>query len=87
MAGFVLIHGAFHAGSCFDPVTEILVARGHMVSAPTLPGMGGDEAALRAATLDAWADFTLTACRSIREASHDHSPFYSTPEALADALV
>jgi pimeloyl-ACP methyl ester carboxylesterase len=68
MAAFVLIHGAFHGGWCFDPVAAILTARGHTVSAPTLPGMGGNEAALRAATLDAWAGFTLEACRRAREA-------------------
>ncbi len=68
MATFVLIHGAFHGGWCFDPVAEILTARGHLVSAPTLPGMGGDEAALRAATLDSWAAFTLAECRRLREA-------------------
>jgi pimeloyl-ACP methyl ester carboxylesterase len=66
MASFVLIHGAFHGGWCFDPLVEILRGRGHAVSAPTLPGMGGDEAALRAATLDAWADFTLQQCAELR---------------------
>jgi pimeloyl-ACP methyl ester carboxylesterase len=66
MAGFVLIHGAFHGGWCFDPVSEILRARGHTVAAPDLPGMGGDEAALRAATLAGWADFTLDVCRAVR---------------------
>lgn len=36
MAGFVLIHGAFHGGWCFDPVAERLRARGHSVCAPDL---------------------------------------------------
>ena len=66
MASFVMIHGAFHGGWCFDPVSKILTARGHAVSAPTLPGMGGDEAALRAATLDAWAEFTVRQCLDLR---------------------
>jgi len=66
MAGFVLIHGAFHGGWCFDPIVEILRAKGHTVAAPDLPGMGGDVEALRAATLDGWAEFTLDACRAMR---------------------
>ncbi len=41
MAGFVLIHGSWHGGWCFDQVAELLRARGHTVVAPTLPGMGG----------------------------------------------
>jgi len=66
MAGFVLIHGAFHGGWCFDPVSEILRAKGHIVAAPDLPGMGGDEAALRGVTLAGWAQFTLDQCRAVR---------------------
>jgi pimeloyl-ACP methyl ester carboxylesterase len=66
MASFVLIHGAFHTGACFDLVAEQLRARGHAVSAPTLPGMGGGEAALRAASLEGWARFTLDACHALR---------------------
>ena len=66
MAGFVLIHGAFHGGWCFDPIVEILRGKGHTVAAPDLPGMGGDAEALRAATLDGWAEFTLDACRAMR---------------------
>jgi pimeloyl-ACP methyl ester carboxylesterase len=63
MATFVLIHGSWHGGWCFDGVKAILEARGHHVIAPDLPGMGGDEAALRAATLQGWADFAAGLCR------------------------
>jgi len=66
MAGFVLIHGAFHGGWCFDPVAEILRAKGHKVVAPDLPGMGGDAQALRAVTLDGWAEFTARICRDLK---------------------
>ncbi len=66
MAGFVLIHGAFCGGWYYDPVAEILRARGHKVIAPDLPGMGGDEAALRAVTLDGWARFTVDQCQDMR---------------------
>ena len=66
MAGFVLIHGSWHGGWCFDPVAEILRARGHAVLAPTLPGMGGTAEELAAVTLDGWADFALEHCRRLR---------------------
>lgn len=63
MATFVLIHGSWHGGWCFDPVRAILEGAGHDVIAPDLPGMGGDEAALRAVTLQGWADFAAGLCR------------------------
>jgi pimeloyl-ACP methyl ester carboxylesterase len=37
--------------------------KGHRMIAPDLPGMGGDEAELRAVTLDGWAEFTAAICR------------------------
>jgi pimeloyl-ACP methyl ester carboxylesterase len=66
MAGFVLIHGSWHGGWCFDEVTRRLEGAGHTVLAPTLPGMGGDEADLRAVTLQGWADFAVELCRSLK---------------------
>jgi pimeloyl-ACP methyl ester carboxylesterase len=66
MAGFVLIHGSWHGGWCFDEVTRRLEAGGHRVHAPTLPGMGGNEAELRAVTLQVWADFAVAQCRKLR---------------------
>lgn len=38
MTDFVLVHGAFHGGWCWQGLTERLVARGHRVFAPTLAG-------------------------------------------------
>ncbi|MFM2301559.1 MAG: hypothetical protein RLZZ84_1295 [Pseudomonadota bacterium] len=66
MAGFVLIHGSWHGGWCFDEVTRRLEAAGHTVVAPTLPGMGGDEAALRAVTLADWGAFAAQECRALK---------------------
>lgn len=63
MASFILIHGSWHGGWCFDPVRDILEQAGHEVMAPDLPGMGGDEAALRAVSLQGWADFAVGLCR------------------------
>ena len=62
MASFVLIHGSWHGGWCFDAVRERLEAAGHEVIAPDLPGMGGSEEALRAVTLQGWADFAASLC-------------------------
>lgn len=37
---FVLVHGAWHGGWCWDRVAGRLRAEGHVVLAPTLPGLG-----------------------------------------------
>jgi pimeloyl-ACP methyl ester carboxylesterase len=37
MATFCLIHGAWHDGSCWEPVVRCLQARGHEAVAPDLP--------------------------------------------------
>jgi pimeloyl-ACP methyl ester carboxylesterase len=62
MATFVMIHGAWHGGWCFDRVAALLEAAGHTVIAPDLPGMGGDEVTLAAVTLDGWAEFAADIC-------------------------
>jgi pimeloyl-ACP methyl ester carboxylesterase len=40
MAAFVLVHGGGHGGWCYGPVVRLLRANGHLVYAPSLPGMG-----------------------------------------------
>ena len=42
MATYVLVHGAYHDGSCWDATAGELRERGHIVHAPTLPGTGPD---------------------------------------------
>ncbi len=64
MASFILIHGSWHGGWCFDTIKGLLKAAGHEVIAPDLPGMGGDEAALRATSLQGWAEFAADLCRN-----------------------
>ena len=64
MATYILIHGSWHGGWCFDDVKAMLEAQGHSVIAPDLPGMGGDEAELRAVTLQGWAEFAADLCRT-----------------------
>lgn len=39
---FILIHGAYHGGWCWDAVADQMRATGHEVVAPDLPGHGRD---------------------------------------------
>jgi len=41
---FVLIHGAWHGGWCWDGVIQTLTQAGHTAEAPTLPGHAADAA-------------------------------------------
>ncbi len=56
MANFVLIHGAWHGGWCWQRVIPILERAGHTALGPDLPGMGDDPNPIAEATLDRWAD-------------------------------
>lgn len=40
---FVLVHGGFHGGWCWDQVALRLRALGHVVYAPTQTGCAGDK--------------------------------------------
>ncbi len=64
MATFVLVHGAWHGGWCFDAVRPLLEAEGHEVVAPDLPGMGGTDEELAACTLSGWGSFIADICRA-----------------------
>ncbi|ATI80759.1 alpha/beta fold hydrolase [Sphingobium yanoikuyae] len=55
MARFILVHGAWHGGWCWEEMVPRLKALGHEVSAPDLPGMGADAAWGHVATLEEWA--------------------------------
>ena len=57
MATFVLVHGAWHGGWCWDEVVPRLKARGHIVEAPDLPGMGRDKTPLGKVELSKWTLF------------------------------
>jgi len=65
VASFLLIHGAWHGGWCFDRLRAVLEARGHVVAAPTLPGMGDDDTDIAAVTLDGWAQFVVAQARAL----------------------
>jgi pimeloyl-ACP methyl ester carboxylesterase len=64
MASFVLIHGSWHGGWCFDLLRARLEAVGHEVITPDLPGMGGSAEELSAVTLADWAAFAVEQCRA-----------------------
>src|SRR5882757_3615170 len=40
MSTFLLVHGAWHSGRCWERVAPLLEAAGHRVSAPSLTGFG-----------------------------------------------
>lgn len=40
MSTYLLVHGAWHNGQCWDPVVPALTAAGHRVFAPSLTGYG-----------------------------------------------
>ncbi len=64
MATFILIHGSWHGGWCFDDVKALLEAQGHAVIAPDLPGMGGGDDEMAQITLQGWGNFAADLCRS-----------------------
>jgi pimeloyl-ACP methyl ester carboxylesterase len=55
MVTFIMIHGAWHGGWCFDPLRRLI--------APDLPGMGGTDQELASVTLAGWADFVADIVR------------------------
>lgn len=65
MASFLLIHGAWHGGWCFERLVPLLEERGHAVAAPTLPGIGGTDLELAGMTLARWAGFIAEQARAL----------------------
>jgi pimeloyl-ACP methyl ester carboxylesterase len=62
MANFVLVHGAWHGGWCWQRVTTALQAQGHRVHALTLTGLGERAHLLSPAiTLDTHIDDVISA--------------------------
>jgi len=51
---FILVHGAWHGGWCWQEVAPLLRAAGHQVVAPDLPGMGKDKTPLAKVDLSKW---------------------------------
>jgi pimeloyl-ACP methyl ester carboxylesterase len=55
VASYVLIHGAWHGGWCYEEIAPQLAASGHQVRAPDLPGHGSDPTPRTGQTLEAYA--------------------------------
>ena len=52
MSAYVLVHGAWHGGWCWEKITPLLERAGHVVIAPDLPGHGSDRTPLAEVTLE-----------------------------------
>ena len=59
MSTFVLIHGAWHGGWCWDKVAILVSQQGHKVYAPDLPGHGDDLTPVARVTLEAYVERAL----------------------------
>ncbi len=51
MSTYVLVHGAWHGGWCWDKIVTRLQAKGHTVVAPDMPGHGRDPKPIASVTL------------------------------------
>lgn len=58
---FVLVHGAWHGGWCWEQTATRLRALGHVVDAPDLPGHGLLQAQAKEATLAGYIDSVVAA--------------------------
>ena len=58
-ATFVLVHGAWHSGACWQRVADLLAAQGCNVLTPDLPGHGANALPLMKVTLKAYVDSLL----------------------------
>ncbi|NOX49640.1 MAG: alpha/beta fold hydrolase [Gammaproteobacteria bacterium] len=65
MSTFLLIHGGWHGGWCWDKVKDALEAEGHTVLAPDLPGHGSDTTPLSEVTLERYARATVDFAASL----------------------
>jgi pimeloyl-ACP methyl ester carboxylesterase len=56
MSTFVLVHGSWHGGWCWERLVPLLEAAGHRVLAPDLDGLGADPTPPGLVTLQTWTD-------------------------------
>lgn len=67
MATYILVHGAFHGGWCWEEVKPLLEEAGHRVLAPDLPGTGEDATPLFGDVLDLWGEKIAALARAADE--------------------
>lgn len=56
MAKYVLVHGAWHGGWCWEKIVPLLKREGHEVEALDLPGHGNDNIPVSDITLQSYVD-------------------------------
>lgn len=56
MSTYVLIHGSWHGGWCWEKVAQSLKRAGHNVETPDLPGHGDDETPVSQISLRSYAE-------------------------------
>ena len=54
MSTFVLVHGSWHGGWCWEEIAQRLSARGHTAISPDLRSLAGDPTPPGSVTLDMW---------------------------------
>lgn len=67
MAALLLIHGCWHGGWCWERVEPLLIAQGHRVLAPDLPGMGSDRTRLAGDVMNQWIAWATALIKAQRE--------------------
>jgi pimeloyl-ACP methyl ester carboxylesterase len=67
MSTYVLVHGSFHGGWCWDGVVSRLQRAGHRALAVDLPGRGADTRPAAALTLDDYAQHVVDAIAAEKE--------------------
>jgi pimeloyl-ACP methyl ester carboxylesterase len=56
MSTYILVHGAFHGGWCYERIVPLLEAAGHTAIAVDLPGHGNNRVPMAQVTLDNYVD-------------------------------
>jgi pimeloyl-ACP methyl ester carboxylesterase len=64
---FVLVHGAWHSGACWQRVAALLTAQGFKVFTPDLPGHGANALPLAQVTFKAYVNCLLDLLDSLAE--------------------
>lgn len=81
MSAFVLIHGGWHGGWCWNMAAPILENAGHTVKTPDLPGHGDDPTRILEVSLD---DYTDRVCQIVDETSE---PVILVGHSLGGAVI
>jgi pimeloyl-ACP methyl ester carboxylesterase len=91
MSQFVLLHGAWHGGWCWDQLATMLRAKGHRVEQPTYPGLSershllSSTTSLETFTADIVALFNNADLREVTLVGHSYGGIVAT--LVADRLA